>query len=64
MANFCWQCTEKIMDAPGKLNDLKTRSLKKGQLQWDLCEGCGSGWFDRDGVRVEDPDDEKKGEQS
>ncbi len=48
MADFCLTCV-------GRLNlpfvDIKA---EPGQVVYDLCEGCGPGWFDDQGLRVPD----------
>lgn len=53
MAEFCWDCIGKY--EPGtspSLNGL--RHKQRGDLVFDLCEGCGEGWFDWQGKR-QDP---------
>jgi hypothetical protein len=52
MADFCWDCTEKMGDDPS-LNDLDRTG--RGNYQYmDLCETCGWGYFDEQGKRVGD----------
>jgi len=48
MADFCRTCSEKL-GLPGP--DIQAES---GQVVYDLCEGCGPGWFDDQGLRVPD----------
>jgi hypothetical protein len=48
MADFCRTCSEKLgLPAP----DIQA---EPGQIVYDLCEGCGPGWFDDQGLRVPD----------
>ena len=48
MADFCRTCSEKL-GLPGP--DIQAES---GQVVYDLCESCGPGWFDDQGLRVPD----------
>jgi hypothetical protein len=48
MANFCRTCSEKLnLPEP----DIQA---EPGQIVYDLCEGCGPGWFNDQGLRVPD----------
>lgn len=48
MADFCLDCSRRS-DLPGP--DIQANP---GEVVFDLCEGCGEGWFDERGKRVED----------
>jgi len=51
MAEFCYDCIKKVFPtADPRANDL-AHSVE-GEVAWDLCEGCGEGWFDWQGRRV------------
>lgn len=65
MASFCYDCIKKTFPtvSPDR-NDLRHDS--PGELQYDVCEGCGAGWFDWEGKRVDPPRNmarPKKGDQ-
>lgn len=56
MANFCKKCTLELF------GDLQPDIVADpGEIVWDLCEGCGWGWFDDKGIRVETHQDETDG---
>lgn len=51
MADFCKQCSTKIMgedfrDLAGLLTDEEAR---KGMVRNVICEGCGNAWVDNEG---------------
>jgi hypothetical protein len=48
MADFCLDCSRK-MNFPEP--DIKA---DPGTIIFDVCEGCGEGWFDENGKRVPD----------
>jgi len=48
MTDFCLTCAERL-GLP--FADIKA---EPGQVVYDLCEGCGPGWFDDQGSRVPD----------
>jgi len=51
MADFCAQCARRLgLPEP----DIRAEA---GKVVWDICEGCGPGWFDENGMRVEVEDD-------
>ncbi len=60
MAEFCYDCIKRVFPEldPCK-NDLAHGV--EGEVAWELCEGCGEGWFDWQGRRVavdeQPPDD-------
>lgn len=33
---------------------MRNPDCPEGHMSWDICEGCGEGWFDRNGRRVQD----------
>jgi hypothetical protein len=46
MADFCLDCTRRLgLPEP----DIKA---DPGTIVWDVCEGCGPGWFDEHGNRM------------
>ena len=46
MADFCLDCARRLgLPEP----DIKA---DPGSTTWDVCEGCGPGWFDERGKRV------------
>ena len=46
MADFCLDCARRLgLPEP----DIKA---DPGTTIWDICEGCGPGWFDEHGKRV------------
>jgi len=46
MADFCLDCARRLgFPEP----DIKS---DPGLTIWDVCEGCGPGWFDEHGKRV------------
>jgi hypothetical protein len=48
MADFCLTCSKKIgLPEP----DIKA---PPGEIVYDCCEGCGTGWFNENGQRVAD----------
>jgi hypothetical protein len=48
MADFCLDCTKRLgLPEPNIRAD-------PGATIWDVCEGCGPGWFDEHGKRVLD----------
>lgn len=53
MANFCKTCTQELFGVyPPDI------VAAPGEIVWDLCEGCGWGWFDDQGFRVEKEDED------
>ncbi len=48
MADFCLDCASRL-GLPGP--DIQA---DPGQIVQDICEGCGPGWFDEHGRRVEE----------
>ncbi len=51
MAEFCYDCIKRVFPkADPRKNDLAHGF--EGEVAWDLCEGCGEGWFDWQGRRV------------
>lgn len=49
MASFCKQCTLELFgDYPPDIF-----AEEPGTITWDLCEGCGWGFFDENGFRVD-----------
>jgi hypothetical protein len=59
MASFCWDCAPRIWGCRPEENDLRNPDCPEGHIFWDICEGCGEGWFDRYGKRVQ-VDEEKE----
>lgn len=57
MADFCRTCSEKL-DFPK--SDIQA---EPGQVVYDLCEGCGPGWFNEQGLRVPDEPEISKTDQ-
>lgn len=55
MADFCRTCSEKL-DLPEP--DIRA---EPGQIVYDLCEGCGPGWFNDQGLRVPDEVEDTSG---
>lgn len=52
MANFCRDCTiEMFGEEVADRNELRSDNMVEGEMRYDLCEGCGWGWFLRDGTR-------------
>ena len=51
MADFCHDCIQSIF--PGETSDL-ANLCQPGEHTWEVCEGCGPGWFDHQGKRVDD----------
>jgi hypothetical protein len=50
MADFCKKCSEELF---GKdYGDLKG-VCPAGEKFFDICEGCGKGWFDHNGNKIE-----------
>jgi hypothetical protein len=48
MADFCLNCAKRLgLPEPDIAAD-------PGTIVWDICEGCGPGWFDEHGKRVVD----------
>ncbi len=46
MADFCSDCAARLgLPEADILAD-------PGEIVWDVCEGCGLGWFDEHGRRV------------
>ena len=57
MSEFCFDCIQDWEpEVSPKLNGL--RHKQRGELAFDVCEGCGEGWFDWEGKRH---DDDKEG---
>jgi hypothetical protein len=55
MAAFCYQCTKRYFpEAKPEVNDMTHG--QPDQVIYDVCEGCGPGYFDHEGKRRE-PDD-------
>lgn len=53
MAEFCYDCIGKVFPTmPPDQNDL--RHDRPGELIFDICEGCGAGWFDSKGKKIAD----------
>lgn len=53
MASFCYDCTvEMLPQADPSQNDMV--HAEGDEYLSDVCEGCGPGWFDRQGKRRED----------
>lgn len=40
MADFCWQCCDKVLGIPSEKNDLRGL-CKEGEVASAICEGCG-----------------------
>ena len=56
MAEFCYDCIKRVFPkADPRKNDLAHGF--EGEVAWDLCEGCGEGWFDWQGRRVSEGDE-------
>lgn len=57
MADFCWDCFAELFspDIPVERNDLAGLCSKDTMIH-ALCEGCGEGWFDFEGRRIETMD--------
>lgn len=52
MAEFCYDCVRTVFpEADPRRNDLTHGD--KGVVVWEVCEGCGPGWFDWQGRRVQ-----------
>lgn len=59
MASFCWGCTIDLMgEQYADRNDMVRPDLTDHEFVSDLCEHCGYGVFDRNGVRVSSPPDD------
>lgn len=50
MADFCATCYPNILGRPAEENDLADPH-REASIAFAICEGCGPGWFDRDGDR-------------
>ena len=60
MSEFCYDCIREYEpEISPKLNGL--RHKQRGELLFDVCEGCGEGWFDWEGKRVATVATQKKG---
>jgi hypothetical protein len=57
MANFCYQCTEKLFGKEDAINNDFSGIVRKRERYYCLCEGCGWITVDGDGMIVEE--DEK-----
>jgi len=57
MANFCYQCTEKLFGKEDAINNDFAGIVRKRERYYCLCEGCGWITVDGDGMIVEE--DEK-----
>ncbi len=56
MADFCYTCLPHVFpEIPPEDNDLRDEALLPGQTALALCEGCGLGFFDREGKRITPP---------
>lgn len=55
MAEFCFDCIQEFEGLPSAANGL--RHKRRGELVFDVCEGCGPGWFDWEGKKQRDDDD-------
>ncbi len=54
MADFCWDCAVEVWGCKNEENDLKDHeNCTVGHMFFTICEGCGEGWFDRDGKRLD-----------
>lgn len=49
MSEFCYDCTDKYEQMPPDQNGLRHDS--KNELLFDVCEGCGEGYFNWQGQR-------------
>ncbi len=57
MAEFCYDCIQRVFpEVDPRKNDLA--HLAHGEVAWEVCEGCGEGWFDWQGRRVQDEERE------
>lgn len=52
MADFCWDCAPGMFGVEPAQNDLRDSTIPYGDMAFDICEGCGPGWFDRHGKKV------------
>lgn len=52
MADFCYKCVQDNFEVPGNMNDMRG-ICEPGYAASAVCEGCGPGWFDHDGKRIE-----------
>jgi hypothetical protein len=58
MAEFCYDCIQSVFpEADPRENDLVHGF--EGEVAWDVCEGCGAGWFDAAGRRVTVEDEQQ-----
>ena len=46
MADFCLDCARRLGLPEADI------AADPGTTVWDICEGCGPGWFDEHGKRV------------
>jgi len=46
MADFCLDCARRL-----GLPEVDIKADPSSTI-WDVCEGCGLGWFDEDGKRM------------
>ncbi len=53
MADFCWDCVADAWGVRPEENDLADPDCPEDHILFAICEGCGPGWFDRDGKRVD-----------
>lgn len=55
MTAFCYDCVTSVFPtADPEQNDMRHNS--PGKLVFDVCEGCGPGWFDHHGRKVREID--------
>ena len=58
MADYCWDCAVIVWGCKSEENDLKWEEISDDQMYRTICEGCGPGWFDRYGKRLDLPGNE------
>ena len=58
MAEFCHDCIQEFEGLPASANGL--RHKQRGDLVFDVCEGCGPGWFDWEGKKQRDDDNKEE----
>jgi len=58
MADFCFDCVQRVFpEVKSQDNDLADSALSTEETRWDICEGCGPGFFNSLGQKIEQEDD-------
>lgn len=52
MADFCYDCIQDVFPEALKEDNDMTNPNQGKQLRFDVCEGCGIGFFNQEGKRI------------